>query len=181
MWHGDGLLQADRLDHNSIFRVLSSPLMILDSTQKLINLQRHDVFVIILNARGAWAVEEIQSNTETMILKEGMVHIWMKTEDELTHVIFLSFKFLAEIKLLGLQTHQPLPKLTSLLPEHTQDKPLLMLEEIKTTRRHSRVILEFVLIQMINVERLPALSQGFLLLLPLCLFLASFSAFILLE
>lgn len=55
-WHCDGFLQADR----SVFflnkilddRVFCSPLMILNSTQKLINLQKCDVFVVILYARG---------------------------------------------------------------------------------------------------------------------------------
>ena len=41
---------------------------------------------------------------------------------------------------------------------------------------HTDVILQFVLIQVIDVERLPALSQDLLLLLPLSLFLGTSSA-----
>lgn len=37
----------------------------------------------------------------------------------------------------------------------------------------SPISLQFVLVEMIDVERLPAFSQELLLLLPLCLFLGS--------
>ncbi len=39
-----------------------------------------------------------------------------------TYVIFLSLQFLAEVELLGLQLHHPLPELTGLLSERTNQK-----------------------------------------------------------
>lgn len=100
----------------------------------------------------------------------------------LTYIILLSFEFLTEIKLLCLQSHQPLPQFIGLLPiKHRASRGRYEIFQMmlkQTWNRHgSFVILQFILIQMVNSERLPAISQDLLLLLPLSLFLASFPAF----
>lgn len=45
----------------------------------------------------------------------------MRATCKMTHVILLSFQFLTEVKLVGLQLYQPLPQLVGLLPEHRTD------------------------------------------------------------
>lgn len=102
-----------------------------------------------------------------------------------TYIIFLSFEFLTEIKLLSLQPYQPLPQFTGFLPENKGHKiPLIFIvmvirghcyHTLCTEVQQSSAILKFIFTEMVDVERLPAFSQDLLLLLPLSLFLGSFS------
>lgn len=104
---------------------------------------------------------------------------------EMTHVIFLSFKFLTEVKLVGLQLHQPLPQLVGLLPEHRSDGEEAIFKAWSlrscSQRPESQDVLQLVLIQVIDIQSFPSLSQDLLLLLPLSQLLGSSPALTLWE
>lgn len=95
-----------------------------------------------------------------------------------TYVIFLSLQFLAEVELLGLQLHHPLPELIGLLSARTNQKLRQW-----TFPHHQRFhimfsgdLLQFIFRQMIDVEWLPPLGQDLPLLLSLRLFLRPLAA-----
>lgn len=97
-----------------------------------------------------------------------------------TYVILLSLEFLTQVKLLSLQRHQPLPQLVGLLPAGKVIEsihPNVPAKQLVDWMRNlcGDDILQLVLAHVVNIERLPALGQDLLLLLPLRLFLSSSS------
>lgn len=105
-----------------------------------------------------------------------LVHQWEEVKWEGPHLVLLPLQPLHVVELLRLQLAHPIVQLVDLVPAgdtqtHHQRRPVT--SSWRCGRPSARHVLQLVLVQVVDVELLAPGGQNLLLLLSLCLLLAS--------